>query len=531
MNIELLLASLMLSDITTKVYLTNRQIGLNDLSVGFFLVNAVNDRPRVKEFAIKTWFPRIPGADFNAPIPTDQIRLFAFTDESSDNPVFWLDGSQSEIFEILDNIWARVTVKTNVVNDTQETLGYSIPVRLRPNGIGVNPPKYSRTHPMVIEELLSITSDIEISSPDAKPTNVYTPAIPQMPDYITEAVKASVSLLDGTYNAPFILVRMANDYWPDIYQITIGMATFAVTVKGGEKDGQQLALVGAKGYDSLCNHLSHYNDAINCYLRNQVAKPVVSMVIANLPQMVLTLQLMKSLEKPITADNILGATNEFGPLNQAIIDIMEVSDERVTIDVVTKIPTETDGDSVEAAQSQQRIFTKSIKEYINGQDSLDLVVAEIDNFHVTHPNISRSLMASALIDTIFYRNHDLCLVNGVTKEAVGKIISWVLWKMFTREIPLDPFTPVEIDVVRCSNATEQHHAIFEMSNPYVNLVNFQEWLSLPDVRDFWRSKVNSLLNRYNSEKVKEILQGEDKYLISPVLYKGVPSKAFKLVKL
>ena len=72
---------------------------------------------------------------------------------------------------------------------------------------------------------------------------------------------------------------------------------------------------------------------------------------------------------------------------------------------------------------------------------------------------------------------------------------------------------------------------FEMSNPYVNLVNFQEWLSLPDVRDFWRSKVNSLLNRYNSEKVKEILQGEDKYLISPVLYKGVPSKAFKLVKL
>jgi hypothetical protein len=143
MNIELLLASLMLSDWSAKIYLSNHQLTMPNNTAGFLLVSVFNDQPDVNEFAIKTWFPGTAVAEYYCQIPPDQVRMFVFSNEDNCNPVFWVDGTFEDIFKKIENIWDRLSVrKVNVhladtarVQPVPETLGARIPVRLQANGI------------------------------------------------------------------------------------------------------------------------------------------------------------------------------------------------------------------------------------------------------------------------------------------------------------------------------------------------------------------------------------------------------------
>lgn len=557
MNIELLLASLMLSDWSAKIYLSNHQLTMPNNTSGFLLVSVFNDQPDVNEFAIKTWFPGTAVAEYYRQIPSGQVRMFVFSNEDNCNPVFWVDGTFEDIFKKIENIWDRLSVrKVNVhladtarVQPVPETLGARIPVRLQANGITSSNTLHIRTNngasieltkPDVIKHLLAMTGSVG-SQQEVKPTPSDKPIfnmapITVMPDYIKEAVDASVGALSGSYRPLISILRADKVFWPPVYRNTRKPILFAVLGETGDIKGQQLTTIGVFGYEQLCEKLAKYKNIINSYLDGKIAKPTISMIVANLPQMVITQKLMNYLAStvaPLKEDNILGATNRYGPLCYNLVDIVEITDDGVFIDLINPPVEKGSDDDVSVATTQQDRFVHEIIGYssrTNDPTSQLPPKVEIDNFFIRRPNIVVKENMKKLVSALYYQYYGLCVKNGVNEETLGKIMAWVMWNSYIGPQQLWDEAPVTFDVSTPHNATEPHQAVVEVSYPYNNIRNFKGWSLRADVAGEMHYKLYTMFSRYTNEKIKEILQGNDCYEIRQVFRYGKPTCAFKLVK-
>lgn len=557
MNIELLLASLMLSDWSAKIYLSNHQLTMPNNTAGFLLVSVFNDQPDVNEFAIKTWFPGTAVAEYYCQIPPDQVRMFVFSNEDNCNPVFWVDGTFEDIFKKIENIWDRLSVrKVNVhltdtarVQPVPETLGARIPVRLQANGITSSNTLHIRTNngasieltkPDVIKHLLAMTGSVgsqqEVkTTPSDKPVFNMAP-ITAMPDYIKEAVDASVGALIGSYQPLISILRADKVFWPPVYRNTRKPILFAVLGETGDIKGQQLTTIGVFGYEQLCEKLAKYKTVINNYLDGKIAKPTISMIVANLPQMVITQKLLNYLAAtiaPLKKDNVIGATNRYGPLSYNLVDIVEITDDGIFIDLIHPPVVKGSDTDVSVATAQQNLFVHEIIGYSSRTDdpiSPLLPKAEIDEFFARRPNITVKENMKRLVSALYYQYYGLCVKNGVNEETLGKIVAWVMWMSYNGPQLLWDEAPVTFDVSTPHNATEPHQAVVEVSYPYNNIRNFKDWSLRTDVAGEMHYKLYTMFSRYTNEKVKEILQGNDCYEIKQVFKYGKPICAFKLVK-
>lgn len=561
MNIELLLASLMLSDWTAKIYLSNHRLAMPDNTAGFLLVSVFNDHPDVKEFAIKTWFPCVPVAEFYQPIPADQVRMFVFSDEDHCNPVFWADGTFADIFKQIENIWNRLAVKKTTedarVQAAPDTLGTRIPVKLQPGGITSRNTMYARTSSggsieltklEIIKQLLAVTGAVGGKQKEKDPIGprgltqemvkpIFNMApITVMPDYVKEAVDASVGALIGSYQPLISILRADKVFWPPVYRDTRKPILFVVLGETGDIKGQQLTTIGVFGYEQLCEKLAKYKTIINNYLDGKIAKPTISMIVANLPQMVITQKLLNYLAAtiaPLKKDNVIGATNRYGPLSYNLVDIVEITDDGIFIDLIHPPVVKGSDTDVSVATAQQNLFVHEIIGYSSRTDdpiSPLLPKAEIDEFFARRPNITVKENMKRLVSALYYRYYGLCVKNGVNEETLGKIVAWVMWMSYNGPQLLWDEAPVTFDVSTPHNATEPHQAVVEVSYPYNNIRNFKDWSLRTDVAGGMHYKLFTMFSRYTDEKVKEILQGNDCYEIRQVLKRGKPTCAFKLVK-
>ena len=557
MNIELLLASLMLSDWSAKIYLSNHQLTMPNNTAGFLLVSVFNDQPDVNEFAIKTWFPGTAVAEYYRQIPPGQVRMFVFSNEDNCNPVFWVDGTFEDIFKKIENIWDRLSVrKVNVhladtarVQPVPETLGARIPVRLQANGITSSNTLHIRTNngasieltkPDVIKHLLAMTGSVG-SQQEVKPTPSDKPIFNMapttvMPDYVKEAVDASLGVLSGSYRPLITLLRTDKVPESAVYKDTRKPFFFAVVGASGDIKGQQLTTIAVFGYEQLCEKLAKYKTTINNYLDGKIAKPTISMIVANLPGMVIVQKLQNYLAStiaPLKEDNILGTTNRYGVLYHNLVDIVEVTDDGIFIDLIHPPVVKGSDTDVSVATAQQELFVREIIGYSSRTDDPTSPLppkVEIDDFFIRRPNITVKENMKKLVSALYYQYYGLCVKNGVNEETLGKIMAWVMWNSYIGPQQLWDEAPVTFDVSTPHNATEPHQAVVEVSYPYNNIRNFKGWSLQADVVGEMYYKLYTMFSRYTTEKVKEILQGNDCYEIRQVLKRGKPTCAYKLVK-
>ena len=382
----------------------------------------------------------------------------------------------------------------------------------------------------------SVGSQQEVkTTPSDKPVFNMAP-ITVMPDYIKEAVDASMGALIGSYQPLISILRADKVFWPPVYRNTRKPILFAVLGETGDIKGQQLTTIGVFGYEQLCEKLAKYKTVINNYLDGKIAKPTISMIVANLPQMVITQKLLNYLAAtiaPLKKDNVIGATNRYGPLSYNLVDIVEITDDGIFIDLIHPPVVKGSDTDVSVATAQQELFVREIIGYSSRTDdpiSPLLPKAEIDEFFARRPNITVKENMKRLVSALYYRYYGLCVKNGVNEETLGKIVAWVMWMSYNGPQLLWDEAPVTFDVSTPHNATEPHQAVVEVSYPYNNIRNFKDWSLRTDVVGGMHYKLFTMFSRYTNEKVKEILQGNDCYEIRQVFKYGKPICAFKLVK-
>lgn len=505
---------------------TENHYVLNDL--------VVNQRPsKLGQFIVLT---SEDAENLQQPLEEGNSRLLLLGAESG-NLVMAFDLPEEEIQQKLVPMLGNGFPLMRPFTPPQAMTNMAPPIQPWNNPAGLNPmPLQGRNDKHLLAMTGSVGSQQEVkTTPSDKPVFNMAP-ITVMPDYIKEAVDASVGALIGSYQPLISILRADKVFWPPVYRNTRKPILFAVLGEAGDIKGQQLTTIGVFGYEQLCEKLAKYKTIINNYLDGKIAKPTISMIVANLPQMVITQKLLNYLAAtiaPLKKDNVIGATNQYGPLFYNLVDIVEITDDGIFIDLIHPPVVKGSDTDVSVATAQQNLFVREIIGYSSRTDDPTSPLppkAEIDEFFARRPNITVKENMKRLVSALYYQYYGLCVKNGVNEETLGKIVAWVMWNSYIGPQLLWDEAPVTFDVSTPHNATEPHQAVVEVSYPYNNIRNFKDWSLRTDVVGRMHYKLFTMFSRYTNEKVKEILQGNDCYEIRQVFTRGKPTCAFKLVK-
>lgn len=550
MNIELFLASLILTEPSTKIYLSNRQLCLPTTAPGYLLTSIFNDPNTPTEFAIRTWFPTKLSIEHPA-IPDNLIRLFVFTNEDYSTPAYWCDMEMTVIKKMVGNIWDRLAKRvvsgevvvptTPRVVPTQNSGNVRMPLRLQPGGITlhasgrltINGYNVELATPEQVEQNLYQMAMAGIQqqntqTPETKEPvfNTDTALKTNLPPVILSAITASLGMLSDQ-KLPILITKADHLDWPEGYTIANDVRTFAVAAVTVDTSNKVLTSVSVRNYEALQRIVDRYRADIHIYLSKKIANSTAALIVNTLPTVILTLQVLEETRVPVTPETAAGLTNQFGALGYAIIDIVGVNDTGVTIDI---IPYESTGNfsakNIKNAHDQPDQIRKEIAHYDDTAWS-----AVIDVFHKTHPNTRLTKEAKDLIAATYAHNYDLCTKHKVSPDTLRNIIMALLWDQGPYQMITFPEEPVVIDAGICQEGTGCGHAVFDISCLYGNIVNLPQWATEPDVKDDIIGSLRKVLDRYNKEKRDAILTGSDKYRITRVMVKRTASKSFKLEKI